>query len=70
MTKLVFGVTFVAVAAAALFSDGDIGISTAWLWAIGLGGIGLAGLVATIGAIVRTSSSSPSGPMAPPDPPA
>ena len=66
MTKLVFGVTFVAVAAAALFSNGDIDISTAWLWAIGLGGIGLAGLVATIGAIVRPSSAGPKAPPAPP----
>lgn len=53
MTRVLFGVAFLTIAATALFSSGDIDQSTAWLWAVGLGGVGLAGLIASISTIVR-----------------
>lgn len=53
VTKYVFGATFVLVALVAIGSAGDIDQSTAWLWAAGLGGLGLAGLVTSVAALVR-----------------
>jgi hypothetical protein len=60
MTKIVFGVVFVAVAVLAAAGGSDIDLSTAWLWVVALGGIGVAGLVASIDGLIRWRAASAS----------